>query len=165
LAEADTTERRLLSAIQYAPNRAYLHRDPRLMPKRRAAWSSWNYMRHEGVEGRVCVSYWMNALQKIDESSPLFVTLNPASPPDPALTFGAYEYDHPQFNTASLAAQGEIASIQGARGVHFAGAWLGYGFHEDGLASGLAAARDLGGSAPWDAADVQIASALEAKAA
>jgi predicted NAD/FAD-binding protein len=141
-------EQALLAAIRYAPNTAYLHRDARLMPRRRAAWASWNYLRGRGGD-QVCVSYCMNMLQNIDAQRPLFVTLNPAEPPDPAKTFGAFAYDHPQFDLAALHAQRAMADVQGKDRISFAGAWLGYGFHEDGLASGLRAAEALGGAAPW----------------
>lgn len=149
LSDANDAERRALSAIRYAPNTAYLHRDRVLMPRRTAAWGAWNYLRRGGEAGRVCVSYWMNVLQGIDADRPLFVTLNPETPPDPALTFAAYDYQHPQFNEAALGAQRDIQAMQGARNTWFAGAWLGYGFHEDGLASGLSAALQLGGDVPW----------------
>ncbi|MBL8557559.1 MAG: FAD-dependent oxidoreductase [Hyphomonadaceae bacterium] len=149
LPDADAHERTLLSDVAYAPNTAYLHRDASLMPKRAAAWGAWNYLRRGGEAGRVCVSYWMNVLQDIDRSKPLFVTLNPETPPDPALTFGCFAYDHPQFNAAALAAQHAIQAHQGKRHTWFTGAWLGYGFHEDGLASGLEVALRLGGNAPW----------------
>lgn len=149
LTDADDAERKLLGDVKYAPNTAYLHRDRALMPKREAAWAAWSYMRSGGDGGRVCVSYWMNVLQGIDASRPLFVTLNPETPPAERLTFGRYTYDHPQFDRDALAAQHAIQSRQGARNTWFAGAWLGYGFHEDGLASGLDVALRLGGSVPW----------------
>ena len=98
----------------------------------------------------------MNSLQGLDPSRPLFVSLNPSRAPDPALTFGTYEYDHPQFDTASLAAQRRFGRIQGRGGVWYAGAWLGYGFHEDGLTSGLRAAIALGGTTPWAFVDHRI---------
>lgn len=149
LQDADAHERGTLSAIRYEPNTAWLHRDLRLMPRRRAAWGSWNYMRALGEPDRVCVSYWMNRLQQIDPARPLIVTLNPAKEPDPALTFGRFNYSHPQFNQAALEARDAILAQQGARRVWFAGAWLGNGFHEDGFASGLRVADALGGAAPW----------------
>lgn len=140
-----------LAAVRYAPNTAYLHRDPALMPRRPAAWASWNYMRGGSVtQDGVTVSYWMNLLQNIDRKHPLFVTLNPVTPPDPALTFKTIEYSHPQFDRAALTAQRAIKDLQGQNRIWFAGAWLGYGFHEDGLSSGLAAARQLGAVLPWD---------------
>lgn len=138
-----------LAAIRYAPNIAYLHRDAALMPKRRAAWASWNYLRGRG-ETHVCVTYWMNALQPIDPSRPLFVTLNPPRPPDAENVFAQFHYDHPQFDAAALAARAEIAAMQGEDGLWHAGAWLGSGFHEDGLRAGLDVARALGGAAPWE---------------
>ncbi|MDX2232900.1 MAG: FAD-dependent oxidoreductase [Hyphomonadaceae bacterium] len=151
LGDASEQERALLGAIRYEPNTAWLHRDPRLMPRRPSAWASWNYMRAAGAEGRVCVTYWMNLLQGIDRAKPVFVTLNPETPPSPELTFGRYAYSHPQFNAEALAARNAIEAAQGARRTWFAGAWLGNGFHEDGLSSGLRVARRLGGATPWRA--------------
>ena len=156
LADADQEERAFLGAIRYAPNRAWLHRDPLLMPRRRAAWGSWNYL-IDGAGGQPGgVTYWMNRLQAIDDACPLFVSLNPATPPDPALTFGEFDYDHPQFDVASLAAQRRFGRVQGRGGVWYAGAWLGYGFHEDGLTAGLRVAMALGGAVPWAFVDHRI---------
>lgn len=163
LSDADPRERASLAAVKYEPNTAWLHRDRALMPRRGAAWASWNYMRAAGVEGRVCVSYWMNLLQSIDRAKPVFVTLNPETPPRPELTFGRFEYSHPQFNAEALAARDTIEAHQGERRTWFAGAWLGNGFHEDGLLSGLKAAYALGGRTPWRLGEP--APALEATAA
>jgi hypothetical protein len=150
LADADERERTLLGAIRYAPNTAYLHRDRALMPRRPAAWASWNYLRGAGAgDGAVCVSYWMNRLQGVADERPLFVTLNPAHAPDELLTFARFDYDHPQFDTAALRAQSQVIADNGARRTWFAGAWLGHGFHEDGLASGLRVAERLGAHLPW----------------
>ena len=157
LANPGIEERAFLGAIRYAPNRAYLHRDTSLMPSRKAAWGSWNYLVDGGVDEVGGVTYWMNGLQDIDRRRPLFVSLNPATAPDPALTFGVFDYDHPQFDTASLAAQRQFSRVQGRDGVWYAGAWLGYGFHEDGLTAGLRVALALGGSVPWDFVDHRIA--------
>jgi uncharacterized protein len=161
LADADPEERAFLGAIRYAPNRAFLHRDPTLMPARRPAWGSWNYMAEPGGEGPGAVSYWMNRLQAIDPARPLFVSLNPVRPPDPALTFGAYDYDHPQFDTPALAAQRRFGRVQGRGGIWYAGAWLGYGFHEDGLTAGLRVAAALGGEVPWAFVDHRIEGELQ----
>ncbi|QUD88943.1 NAD(P)/FAD-dependent oxidoreductase [Phenylobacterium montanum] len=155
LTDADQEEHAFLGAIRYAPNRAYLHRDPALMPRRRAAWGAWNYIYSQGA----CpgsVTYWMNRLQHIDPARPLFVSLNPESAPDERLTFAAFDYDHPQFDTPSLAAQRQFGRIQGRGGVWYAGAWLGHGFHEDGLTAGLRAALALGGEVPWRFVDHRI---------
>lgn len=137
-----------LMDVRTAPNVAYLHRDAALMPSRTAAWASWNYLK-SGESDDVCVSYWMNKLQNIDPSRPLFVTLNPPTPPASDKTFARIAYDHPQFDAAALRAQSVLRGLQGRDRLWFAGAWLGYGFHEDGLSSGLAVVRALGGDAPW----------------
>ncbi len=157
LDDADLDERAFLGAIRYAPNKAYLHRDPALMPSRKAAWGSWNYLVNDEGDQVGGVTYWMNGLQGIDKRCPLFVSLNPINPPAPELTFSVHDYDHPQFDTASLAAQRRFGRIQGRGGVWYAGAWLGYGFHEDGLTAGLRVAHALGGAVPWDFIDHRIA--------
>lgn len=151
LKDATREEKWLLNAVPYRPNRVVLHRDADLMPKRRKVWASWNYMRSSGDNGdRACaVSYWMNRLQGISNDHPLFVTLNPDREPDAAKVFAEFSYDHPQFDGSSLLAQRQLSLIQGRNHTHFAGAWTGYGFHEDGLTSGLAAAEALGGIIPW----------------
>jgi uncharacterized protein len=138
----------ILSAIKFGDNVAYLHRDMSFMPKRRAAWGAWNYLR-EPASNRVCVTYWMNPLQGLPNDKPVFVTLNPTAPPDPAQTFSTIHYEHPLFDQAALAAQQRIHTIQGKDNVWFAGAWLGYGFHEDGIVSGLRIAHELGAPIPW----------------
>lgn len=163
LADADAEEAALLSAIRYAPNRAFLHRDPSLMPSRESAWGSWNYVTNSETNTAPYVTYWMNNLQGIDASRPLFVSLN-GPEPDPALTFGAYDYEHPQFDTAALAAQRRFGRIQGRGGVWYAGAWLGYGFHEDGVTSGVKAALALGGKVPWSFVDHRVAAHGDAPA-
>jgi predicted NAD/FAD-binding protein len=152
LADATPAEREILGAIRYRPNEAVLHRDPSLMPKRRSAWASWNVLTYPSqpeTQADVCVTYWMNALQGIPDSTPLFVTLNPPREPDPNLVFRRFTYDHPQYDQAAIAAQKRLGEIQGRHGTWFCGAWAGYGFHEDGLVSGLAAAEALGGTVPW----------------
>jgi uncharacterized protein len=154
LVDADPEERAFLGAVRYGPNKAYLHRDPRLMPRRRAAWGSWNAL--SGEDGGGTLTYWMNSLQRIDRKRPLFVSLNPDQAPDPALTFEVFDCEHPQFDTAALAAQRLIGRIQGRGGVWYAGAWLGHGFHEDGLTAGLRAALALGGTVAWDFVDHRI---------
>ncbi|MFT4277607.1 MAG: FAD-dependent oxidoreductase [Rhodopseudomonas sp.] len=152
LVDANDIEREVLGSIGYAPNMVYLHRDPRLMPKRKRAWASWNFLRwqREGSPvNDVAVTYWMNRLQGIDANKPLFVSLNPPFEPAPELTFGRYACDHPQYTAKAFAAQRRVGEIQGHRNTWFCGAWTGYGFHEDGLRSGLAVAEHLGAPVPW----------------
>ncbi|MFJ6024055.1 NAD(P)/FAD-dependent oxidoreductase [Brevundimonas sp. NPDC092305] len=142
-------ERRLLGAIAYKPNRAVLHRDLSLMPRRRKAWAAWTHMGRSDRAGEGGVTYWMNELQSLP-GPPLFVSLNPSREPDPSLVLGEWDYEHPVFDAAAVAAQKELWSLQGVGGVWFAGAWFGSGFHEDGLQAGLAVAEQLGGvRRPW----------------
>jgi uncharacterized protein len=143
-----------LRSVKYRPNTIYLHRDPALMPGRKAAWASWNVLKQ--ANGDICLTYWMNRLQGIDPDKPVFITLNPETPPAPDLTFHEYQFDHPQFDTAAEAAVRSLKRIQGKDGIWFAGAWMGRGFHEDGLKSGLSPALSLGGVVPWDAKGVDI---------
>jgi uncharacterized protein len=164
LSDADDRERSVLGAIGYAPNTIYLHRDPSLMPKRRGVWASWNFLRwpRQGTAlNDVAVTYWMNELQGIDKDKPLFVSLNPPFAPDPKLTFGQYICEHPQYDAAAFAAQRRLEEIQGKRHTWFCGAWTGYGFHEDGIRSGLAVAEALGAAAPWREMPVEMAQAAE----
>jgi predicted NAD/FAD-binding protein len=138
-------ERRALGAIRFQSNRAVLHRDPSVMPRRRPCWSSWVYQgSSDGLaEHRIGVSYWMNRLQNIDASDPLFVTLNPAHDIDEASIYDETTFRHPQFDAAALAAQGSISAMQGLNRTWFAGAWQRNGFHEDGFASAARIARRL----------------------
>lgn len=161
LGDASPQEQRVLSATSYRSNRVVLHRDPRLMPKRRAAWSSWNYLRLSGRDEHVCLTYWMNRLQGIDERYPIFVTLNPIIEPREELVFGEFTFEHPQFDGQAIASQSRLADIQGVRRTFFAGAWTAHGFHEDGLRSGLDAACALGARVPWRAEPSAIPIAAE----
>lgn len=147
LADADESEQSLLGAFQYTRNAAVLHSDARLMPDRRAVWSSWNYLSEPGAKGteQLCVTYWMNKLQHLDEATPLFVTLNPSRPIDRAKIIQTFDYAHPLFNAEAMEAQKTLWSLQGRRNTWFCGAHFGSGFHEDGIQSGLAVAEALGG--------------------
>ncbi len=146
----------LLNSVRYRPNRIYLHRDASFMPKRKAAWASWNVMDGLSQKGTICLTYWMNKLQSLPANKPLFVTLNPETPPAVEDVFTELVFDHPQFDGAAAAAVRSIERIQGRSGIWFAGAWLGAGFHEDGLKSGLRVALSLGGKVEWDPAGVEI---------
>lgn len=145
--DASDEERAILSAFRYQPNRAVLHLDASQMPRRRRAWSSWNYI-GEGEKG--AVSYWMNRLQNLQCKEDVFVTLNPAEEIQDDLIIADFDYEHPMFDARTAKAQRDIGRIQGRGGVWYAGAHLGYGFHEDGLQSGLAVAEAIGGvRRPW----------------
>jgi predicted NAD/FAD-binding protein len=145
-------ERRLLGAFRYSRNMAVLHSDPRLMPRRRAVWASWNHIGGSSdEEARDCptVTYWMNSLQNIPHDSLLFVTLNPRR--EPRNILHQEIYDHPLFDSAAISAQRQLWSLQGRSNTWFAGAYFGSGFHEDGLQAGLAVAEALGQvRRPWN---------------
>jgi uncharacterized protein len=155
LTDPSEEERRLLGAFRYSANEAVLHSDRDLMPRRRAAWASWNYLSdvREG-DRALSVTYWMNRLQPLGDASDLFVTLNPLREPDPARVHARIAYDHPLFDAATGRAQTELWSLQGVNRTWFCGAHFGAGFHEDGLQAGLAVAEDLGGlRRPWSVAN------------
>jgi predicted NAD/FAD-binding protein len=145
-------EKELLEQFPYQRNIAYLHMDESMMPQRKAAWSSWNYL-SEGARDQsqqVSVTYWMNMLQPINTETPLFVSLNPVREPEKGSIIRTFFYDHPTFGKTSFAAQQRLWELQGRQRTWFCGAYFGYGFHEDGLQSGLAVAEQLGGiPRPW----------------
>jgi uncharacterized protein len=150
LKDASADEAQVLSSVEYRPNKVYLHRDISMMPKRKEAWAAWNFLREsDRAQGDVCVTYSMQHLQGIDPACPLFVTLNPPRPPRPDLVFQTFEYAHPQFTQVGFDGQALLKEINGRNRVWFAGAWTGYGFHEDGLRSGMEAAEGLGAVMPW----------------
>jgi predicted NAD/FAD-binding protein len=144
-------ERSVLSAFRFTRNRAVLHTDGRFMPRRKRLWSSWNYLRSSnGEDAQLGLTYWMNRLQPLATETDIFVTLNPMHDFAPGTVLREMDYDHPLFDAKAVAAQREIWRIQGVQRTWFAGAWLGYGFHEDGLQSGLEIAERLGPSRrPW----------------
>jgi uncharacterized protein len=156
LGDADEMETRILGGFRYTDNVAVLHSDARLMPKRKAVWSSWNYIggRRENDSAPLCVTYWMNRLQNLPERHPLFVTLNACRDIREESVIGTYHYTHPLFDLSSMAAQREVWSLQGRRDTFFCGAHFGSGFHEDGLQAGLAAAEAATGlKRPWQVKD------------
>lgn len=148
-------EAEILGAFRTQPNRVVLHSDRAFLPKRKAAWSAWNYVtqaRDPLSDAPVSLSYWMNLLQSLKTPEPLIVTLNPER--EPAHIHDETWLSHPQFDAASHAAQGRLPEIQGADRLYFAGAWTRYGFHEDGLLSALRVAQAMGhdwplGDDPW----------------
>ncbi len=153
LVEPTPQELALLGAFRYTSNRAVLHSDESFMPQRRAAWASWNYTGSTGQRGAsVCVTYWMNNLQRLSNTLPLFVTLNPDRAP--ARVHRIETYTHPLFDARALEAQKHLWSLQGANRTWFCGAYFGAGFHEDGAQAGLAVAEAIGGvRRPWTVAN------------
>ncbi len=158
LADATDDERRVLAAFRYSRNEAVLHGDISLMPKRRAAWSSWNYVADTRIGVRAepaqpSITYWMNRLQPLGAVPPTFVTLNPQRAPREETVIRREVYEHPVFDLGTERAQQEVWSLQGGRNTWFCGAHFGSGFHEDGIQAGLAVAEDLGGlRRPWQVA-------------
>lgn len=151
LSDASREEKSLLSCFPYQRNFAYLHLDTTLMPHRRQAWSSWNYLSNKDEQQHnVSVSYWMNRLQPLNTDQPVIVSLNPLRKPKQGTIIRSFLYDHPIFGQHSIAAQKHLWSLQGKAHTWFCGAYFGYGFHEDGLQSGLAVAEALGDiKRPW----------------
>lgn len=152
LADADADEQSVLGAFGYTNNTAILHSDETLMPRRRNVWSSWNYLSTQNASGneQLCLTYWMNRLQNIDDATPLFVTLNPSRPVAASKLIATFDYAHPLFDTKAIEAQKLLWNLQGRRHTWFCGAHFGSGFHEDGLQSGLAVAEAIGGvRRPW----------------
>ena len=144
-AGATALERELLGAFPFAPNEAVLHHDERLLPRRRRAWASWNYHLLSTPTGKPAVTYHMNRLQSLDSRREWCVTLNRTEAIDPAKIVRTIQYAHPVFTVAGMKAQQRVGEISGRRGrTHFCGAYWGWGFHEDGVVSGLRVARELG---------------------
>jgi predicted NAD/FAD-binding protein len=156
LSDPSQDEVRILKSFRYVANHAVLHTDADLMPRRHRLWSSWNYIGNgTGVDASLAVTYWMNRLQPLGNGiSDHFVTLNPTKKAAPEKVIATFEYAHPIFDRAAMRAQRELWRLQGERRTWFCGSYFGYGFHEDGIQSGLAAAEDIGGvRRPWTVAD------------
>jgi predicted NAD/FAD-binding protein len=146
LAEPTLQEQSTLGAIRYHPNRAVLHTDASVLPAKPKTWAAWNYERAASdarESSRVCLHYLINRLQRIPFAQPVVVSLNPVQAIDPATIVGEYDYAHPVFDMKAIKAQQCLPLIQGLQHTWFAGAWAGYGFHEDGLKSGLQVGRML----------------------
>jgi len=143
-------QKSILKQLPYRMNKVVLHSDTTLMPRRRKAWASWNYIARTREDDAPAVSYWMNRLQHLPTDVPVIVTLNPNGPIDPDKILGEYNYSHPTFNFEALKAKQAVWSFQGEQNIWYCGAYLGDGFHEDGIQSGLAVAELLGGTTrPW----------------
>jgi predicted NAD/FAD-binding protein len=153
LGDASPSERETLSAIRYQSNRAVLHTDTSVLPRQRRAWAAWNYQRApvgntqpastRRDEARVCLHYLINLLQPVPFKQPVVVSLNPLHAIDPRQVHGTFDYAHPVFDVAAIRAQHQVPALQGQQHTYFCGAWTGYGFHEDGLKSGLDVAARL----------------------
>ena len=152
---ATAAERAVLGSIRYQPNEAVLHTDSSVLPQRRAAWAAWNYERaaaSSAEQAGVCLHYLINQLQPLPWQQPVLVSLNPARPIAADQVHARIQYSHPVFDQAAILAQRQLPQLQGQLSTWYCGAWCGYGFHEDGLRSGLAAAeslcQSLAGAAP-----------------
>ena len=146
--DATARERELLGAFPFAPNEVVLHHDDRLLPRRRRAWASWNYHLLSTPTGKPAVTYHMNRLQSLDSDRQWCVTLNRTEAIDPGKIVRTIQYAHPVFTVEGMKAQERVGEISGGRGrTHFCGAYWGWGFHEDGVVSGLRVARELGAAA------------------
>jgi predicted NAD/FAD-binding protein len=153
LANVSPPEAQILGAIRYHPNRAVLHTDSSVLPANRQAWAAWNYERSAEVGAvrsrtasqspQVCLHYLINKLQPVPFSQPVVVSLNPVREIAPQHVLGEFDYTHPVFDLAAIQAQTRVPTLQGKQNTYFCGAWMGYGFHEDGLKAGLGVARSL----------------------
>ena len=159
LAHPTEAERAALSAVRYQPNRCVLHTDASLMPRRRKAWSAWNYLQvNDADQARpVALTYWMNLLQPLPFKTQLFETLNPPVEPQKSTVLAEFEYWHPLLNQTAISAQKDITALQGENQTYYAGAWLKNGFHEDGLSSALDVVALIG------SAEIEVALELAAE--
>ena len=147
LADPSVQERQVLGAIRYQRNHAVLHTDTSVLPQNRSAWAAWNYERAASAsnpqDAQVCLHYWLNRLQPLPWRQPVVVSLNPAREIARTCIMGEYDYEHPVFDLAAIRAQRDVPLLQGQRQTWFCGAWMGYGFHEDGLKAGQLVGRML----------------------
>jgi predicted NAD/FAD-binding protein len=148
LADPTSHEEAVLSAFPYAESETVLHSDPRVMPRRRAAWASWNYHRVPQADDQVVVTYNQNQLQRLPTSTPYLVTLNRPGAVAADLTHARMTYAHPQYDVRAVAMQAEVDRLNGENRTYYCGAYWGYGFHEDGVVSGLGVARSFGEELP-----------------
>ena len=146
LADASPAEQAVLGSIRYQPNQAVLHTDTSVLPQSKRAWAAWNYQRAAHVsqeQSTVCLHYLLNMLQPLPFKQSVVVSLNPVQPIAPQHVLGSYDYEHPVFDMKAIGAQKQLSKLQGRKNTYFCGAWTGYGFHEDGLSSGLDVALRL----------------------
>ncbi len=141
----------IIGSIKYQENKIIVHTDESFMPKRRSAWASWVYLSEEknDINSEISLSYWMNNLQNINSHVPIIITLNPSKSPNKSKILDENIFEHPVFDEQAIIAQDKISNIQGLNNTWYCGAYLKYGFHEDGLASGIKIAEKLGAKIPW----------------
>lgn len=166
LSDASGVERGILSSFGSTTNRVMTHSDQSFMPTRRACWSSWTYMGNVAFQQDsgsplsrdevVSLTYWMNNLQPLKSTAPILVTMNPAKEADTELIQDTWETDHPVFDQPAIQAQKGLKEIQGVGNIYYCGAWTGYGFHEDGLRSGLEVAEQMDVELPWPLVNVDL---------
>ncbi len=155
LARPTELQRSILGAVGYQPNVATLHTDTSLLSPRRRAWSAWNYDRRSADQRRATLTYDMTALQHLPGPHRYLVSLNSDDAIDPSTVLASFEYAHPVFDRPAIDAQRRFEEIDGADGIHYCGAWWGYGFHEDGMASGLRVCERIG--VRWPLPQVAVA--------
>ena len=155
--DATAEERRVLGAVRYQDNLAVLHTDPALLPARRKVWSAWNYLAGAGEPDArpVAVSYLINRLQPLPFDTPVVVSLNPFREPAAEHVIKRIRYAHPVFDRGAIDAQALLPRVQGRNNTWFAGAWTGYGFHEDGLRSAITVVESMGVDVPWRSAQAR----------
>ena len=151
LEDPSAAERAALGAIHYQPNAMIVHRDRSFLPRRRACWSCWNYLSESAHDASpsIGVSYWLDRLQSLAVPHPIIATLNPVRRPAQADIYDEFLFHHPRLDAPAFAAQRQIAALQGERDTSYCGAYMGHGFHEDGLESAVAVAGRLGAELPW----------------
>ena len=149
LSDLQKKEVEILSQFSFQENDVFLHSEPSYMPKRKATWSSWNYLSNNSQQKELCVTYWMNKLQSLSYKLPLFITLNPFSDAPIEKPHRQFKYMHPIFDQNAIEAQKNLNKIQGVKHTYFCGAWTGNGFHEDGIKSAIAIARAFDVEIPW----------------
>ena len=154
IGDIDEKERAVIGRFGFQENRVLTHTDTAFMPNRKKCWSSWVYLESGRSTQGVSLSYWMNNLQPLGTDQPVIVTLNPETDPKQDELVDTWKTDHPLFDHNAIRAQTELGGLQGYRHTYYCGAWTGYGFHEDGLRSGLDVAEQIGAKIPWRKDDV-----------
>jgi predicted NAD/FAD-binding protein len=146
---ATPAEKITLSQFKFQKNRAVLHTDEVVLPEHESLWSAWNFVSGDNHQS-ASVNYLINKLQPLPVKTPVIVSLNPTVEPRREKVIASFDYAHPVFDQRAHAAQQKLPLLQGKQQTWFCGAWTGYGFHEDGLRSGIEVAKQLGVTPPWE---------------